>query len=506
LLWLAAVWTLAPACWCAGADEESPSGRPMVKLSVREAAALGLGSGIGVRVASLDVDVARLDVVFEESAFDTVLTGSGFAEDVNLPIPITYFPGGKFFIATKGGSLALTKRLLIGTTLRLGYDLLGNFTPDNPFDAVDPNWVATASVTVRQPLLRGGWLGYNRSRIEAARERARQGEHGVRLAALNVALGASTAYWELVRARENRSAAELSLRRAKEFRETVRQRIEAEKLAPTVMPEAEANVEVQRDALFAGELAIRNAEDGLRRALSEPEGLQGRGIVPTDAPDVAGAEAPEGNVERAALENRPELRIRALDLKVAKIDLKRAGNERLPDLELSASLGYSGLDNDPLNTTGRIVSGDYPTMGVSLTFSMPIGNRAARSRERKGRLDVRRAQLEMRRAEQQVIEEVRQAANLVPRLRARVDAAETIRKAREESLSRVRDRFDVGQATSLDVVTAQERLAVAERDVIFARVDYRIAVAGLQAAMGTLLEDMGLGPIRAERRRRGPKG
>lgn len=486
--------SLAALCLPArpGRAEDLRNDRPVFRLSLHDAVVLCLKQNVDIQSAGLDVGVSELDITVEKAKFDPRVTATGYWQDNAQPVSSPFYNAERSFVGSFGWSLRVDKKFVTGTLLGLEYGMSSSFTPDYDYDNADPGYSPNVTLRLNQPLLKGGWVQYNSSGVRLSRERLTGSRETLRVKSLGLALQTSIAYWDVARTRESLVAAQQSLKRAEEFLEIVRQRVAAQTLAQSVLPDAQANLETQLDAVYAARIDIRNAEERLKRVMNLESDLAGSEIDPTDTPKVSPVPMDISNAERTALENRPELRVAASQATQARILVQRAKNEKLPELDLTAFVQYSGLGSDLGTGHTTLANGYYRSEGIGLIFKLPIGERSARAALGKSEYQLHKSRLSIHQTEQQVVMEVRQFHNLLPRLQKQVEAALVIQKARQESLDRVRDRFDVGQATSLDVVTAQEKLAVADRDLIFARVDYNTTLVQFYAAAGILLQHLGI--------------
>src|SRR5437870_13631185 len=101
------------------------------------------------------------------------------------------------------------------------------------------------------------------------------------------------------------------------------------------------------------------------------------GIAPPRSPDF------EPNVVagiKLALELRPDYRQSKLDIENKHITVALTKNEELPRLDLTASLGLIGLDDDFGTSAQRILARDKSSWSVGATFSIPTCNRDSRGR------------------------------------------------------------------------------------------------------------------------------
>jgi len=90
-------------------------------------------------------------------------------------------------------------------------------------------------------------------------------------------------------------------------------------------------------------------------------------------------------------------------------------------------------------------------------------------------------------AERQVDAELTAQLAALDAARAKIDITQTSVAAATEDLRVLQERYRLGVATIVDVLTSQEALNQAEVDVVVARFDYLRAKARLEALIGRTL-------------------
>jgi outer membrane protein TolC len=162
---------------------------------------------------------------------------------------------------------------------------------------------------------------------------------------------------------------------------------------------------------------------------------------------------------------------------VRAADLARRGAaaERYPTVQVSADYGVIGPS--PTNAHG--------TFGVTAAVRMPIfegGRVQAEIQQADAALQQRRAEYQDMRG--RIDAEVRSAFLDLTSAANQVGVAESNRTLAQDTLTQARDRFAAGVADTIEVVQAQESVAVAEQDYISALYAHNIAKATLARAMG----------------------
>jgi outer membrane protein TolC len=466
------------------------------------------GCLLAALVENYEVQIARIeplrsaeDVTAARAEFDPTVTLSASQENKKEPtsdslvatIPPSGVATNKEDVSTV--SAAVSSRLMTGGVASLEYTFMGTTQPTFPFTTLDPRYDTSTFIRLTHPLLKGVGLGVNRTQIKVALSAKRARESDVETAMISTAFETTRAYWDLVRAREAYRASLASLKRAKDFRNLVRERIDAGALAPKEIYDAEAQVAAEEDAVEGSRTDVRNTEETLKRAmnLKGQEGILGRmRLLPVDRPALTEEPMNMPALEARALALRPDLRSVKEGRVQTELERRLAWNQRLPELNVEAHYGQLGLGADFGDSMERMVDANYKQYGVGVEFAWPILNRGPRARYRQSIHTKRQASLRVEDLEQGIVLEVRTSVRGVERTAHRVKATRAIQKARQEALDAMIDRFNAGKATSFDVVQSLERLALADRDVQNALADYRIALSTLHRAVGDLLEWQGL--------------
>jgi outer membrane protein TolC len=124
-----------------------------------------------------------------------------------------------------------------------------------------------------------------------------------------------------------------------------------------------------------------------------------------------------------------------------------------------------------------------------MTFSYPIGNRAAENAERGARASLRSARLAYDDLESRIVSEVRSSHRRVLFEAEAVAAAETSVSLARRQLEAEEARFREGLATNFQVLEFQEDLTLAQFNLVQARAEFAKARAALARSQGLPVED-----------------
>lgn len=258
----------------------------------------------------------------------------------------------------------------------------------------------------------------------------------------------------------------------------------------------EEAVAAREGELLQAQVASRLAAQALRLLLAPDAGDPLARALPQPAGD-GGIALPARDLEaslQASLVGNAEVLLARRSLESRRIRLAVATHDRLPSLDLQASLslnGYRDTGPDAEPPEGAFGSTNR-TMAIGATLTLPLGGRQATAAFRQRKADVESALLQQQALEAQVVSSVEQAWWNIQSLeeQARVAAArvESARKSAEAEDARYR----VGKATTRDVLDAEAILKEAELMAERARLDALKARVDLEAVRGSLLDALGL--------------
>ena len=326
---------------------------------------------------------------------------------------------------------------------------------------------------MNQPVWTGGRVG---SAVSAARADILAGQENLRRIEAEVLGGVIVAYVDVRRDQEALRIRQNNVQVLTRQLEETDARFEVGEITRTDVAQAQAR-------LAAAEAQLRSAEAELAISRAEYAAVVGQnpGDLDPEPPLAAILPPTVDQAYEAAERNNPQVRqaIYAAQAAAARVSSARA--ERMPNLSLSGTVGWSGLA-DPFEPSdySRNVSG-RATLTVPI-FTGGLTNsrvRAAREREAASEQSVEQA----RRAAQQ---NVTRAWSQLLAARANIGSTDVQVRAARIAAEGVRQEQQVGLRTTIDVLNAEQELRAAELAQITARRDEYVAAASVLAAVGRL--------------------
>jgi outer membrane protein len=477
-------------------DVEFSKDMKFLNLTLKDSIILALQNNYDIKIAKLEPIIKEKDINVARSGFDPTLRITGETEDSEQPSNSQLQLGigsgiGDFRRDTNTLLARIEKLIETGATLSLEYNLGRTFLDPAPFALIHPWSDSSIEAKITQPLLKNAGIFYNRSKIYIARNDKKKSILQLKETAIEVINSVQIAYWELVKAIEELRVRRKSLERAEDLLRQNRIQVKVGTLAPIDVLEAEEGVARQVEGIVVAENDIKDREDDLKLVmnLSNDSILSDAAIMPLDKASFEIKDVSFDESIKIALESRPDLFEKGLDIANARITVKQKRNELLPKLDFEAGIRYEGLAGNYGNANDSVFSQDFQSEFFGVTLEVPLGNREARSNYSKAKLEARQSILNWSKIEQDVVVEVRKAVRQVKTNVERIKASKKAEELARERLRAEEKKFKVGRTTSLEVVRAQADLAVQEGRATNALVDYQISLGDLDAAMGTILEN-----------------
>lgn len=188
-------------------------------------------------------------------------------------------------------------------------------------------------------------------------------------------------------------------------------------------------------------------------------------------------EFPGESALTSALQQRPEMKALAAQMRSLELQEKAAKAENLPKVSVIA--GYSLQGTHPNNA--------IPAYSFGAELSMPIytGGRIG-AVTAKAQIEIKKLQQQRQELENQIGQEVKTSQAELKAARTQVDVANSTVELAKEEVTQARDRFSAGVANNIEVITAQDELARASDQQIAALYRYNQARADLARATGQM--------------------
>ena len=457
-----------------------------LRLGLEEAIQRTLENNYKIQVASYSPAVETTRVVEADAAFDAVAFTDVTKNHIDRPTGSQLSAANADLLNSDYG---VRKVLPTGTTVSAAYAFNRTYS-SSAFQQINPEYTSNFILEMRQPLLRGFGVDFNRSMIVLARNDRGISDQAFRQQVRDVVRAVEEYYWRVVQTRRDVAITARLMADYEAIYEYLVAR-QAFDVSPVQLAATKANLEEARTQFVVRVSNVYDAEDRLISAMNSPDVHLANDIeiIPIDVPRLDGLTIDRLAEVQTALEYRTEIRQQELRVESAKIVVGRQKNLELPLFDLTFRTTFDGLAGGADRSFDELTRGKYVEYFVGVRFEVPIGNRGPKAAHKRAKLqhDQQAAQLKS------ALEDVILDTNLA--VRAVTTAFDAIGPSFESAEAREREVDSiVARAERKDFVVlnqelgSRQSLAAARRTMLGAMVQYNVALIDLERAKGTLLE------------------
>ena len=495
-----------------------PWWRPAVLHALREPADLrpldldaliisALAYSPRVRAVSENVLIQETVVVEAQAAFDA----RAFAESKffrrSQPIGNLLETGGppRWREEDWGFSAGMRKRTPLGGSWEIA-QRIGIQDSNSRFFVPKQQGNARMSLSFNQPLLNGFGKTYNTALIVLAELDTTLAVDETSTALQQQLTSIAESYWELYFQRSVLVQKRQHLARASVILGELERRRDIDALESQIV-RAQAAVAARQAELVRSQANIQTIEARIRALTNSPELTANprAEMIPVDQPGTVRLDVSLQDALVTALQHRPEVDAASQEIRAASVRLNMSRNELLPALDLVLETYVMGLDAD--YDIGQSWADQYsvgePSYSAGLVFEVPLHRRAAKARLQRRSLQLRQVTEQFDETVKMLLADVEVAVEnvnagyqeMVGKYRAMVAARAEV----EYATSRWQQLSGEDRSASLlleDLLDAQDRLVLEEFGFAYSQHTYTISQTELKRAMGTLLEQEGIEPVR----------
>jgi outer membrane protein len=390
-------------------------------------------------------------------------------------------------------------------------------TNTNAFATFSPQFNSTFKAEVTQHLLQGAGIWVNKRFMYQALNDRRIADSGFRQQILYTINQVETIYWGLVQAYEDVQAKDRAVEQSSKLASDDRKQLEIGTMAPLDVVNADQSVASDKQALISSQLALNYQQQIIKQAIARnlnDAALSAAAVVPTDRvsiEEIPEEKQPIEDLVKQAFQQRPELEQAVLTLRNDEITLKGARNALLPQVDILAYLGGSGVAGTynpncqpvfgtcPSGGTGgfgtalqNTYNNSSPDKGVGFNITIPIGNKFAQSVQARSLMEYRQAELRLEQLYTQIRMQVVNQQFALTNDRAQVLASTAARDYNRQSLDAEQKKLKLGASTTALVLAQQRSLAISEDSLIAAQASYAKDRATLYQILATTMQHYGI--------------
>ena len=458
---------------------------PELSLKIDECRALALENNLDLKSQLFNPIIAEENISEAEAYFEPLFFSNFSFAKTDTPTSLTldasqseYFynnPGLRIPLRT-GGEITLSTPF-------------SRVETDNEFSTLNPSYESDLSLSINQPLLRGGGVRRNTHAIRVARYGSWIARARTKLEVIRVLAAVDRVYWRLFAARQELRVRKQEYDLATAQLASAQRMVRAGQAAEIEILRAEDAAAQRFEAIILAENAARDRERDMKRILNK----KGLGmetatiIISATEPNPVHYQLDTKRLMEYALQNRMEL---------LELELQIASNESLIDYEYNGTLpllsvnytyNINGLGPEADDAYDLMLRNRFADQRVGLVLQIPIGNESAKSRWRRALWQRRQRLASKRQREALIKQEVLNTADQMEANWQRVVASRKSTFLAERTMKAEQRQFELGLQISTEVLDAQARFANAQSAEIRALTEYQIAQVDLAYATGSLL-------------------
>ncbi|MBI5775255.1 MAG: TolC family protein [Verrucomicrobia bacterium] len=445
-----------------------------------------------IQIHSLEAAIGEERYRAEKGIFEPEFVGGFEAVDRRRPNTTEQIRSlfqSEFNERNRTYSAALESLVPTGAKIRVGYsaqDLNNNL--NTGFG--NGEWLTTIGVSITQPVLRGGGFGVTLAGIRAAAIGSEISFQDYRRGVMELLTQAEGTYWDLYQTQEQMEISRASLRIAETLLSDNRKRLELGKGAEIDVWQAESGVAQRQAILNEAAQRLATAQSQAATFVANPWTTNAAVLVAADAPGTGGPVPDFGAAWARAYELNPAYVSVLKQAELQGLRVKVARNQRLPQVDLKAGYGFSGIGASPGGSWDNAIDHKFLNLSFGVEMHIPLGGGVKSLHELRGAelRHVATAQA-VTRVETSLANSLRAGINSVTAYLENVARYGKVVRFNEDVLKTQLARLDAGKVNSRDVLQAEEDLFRAKISALENMTRYQRAMLELEFLIGSLLKD-----------------
>lgn len=479
------------------------------QLSLEEAIRRTLATNLNIQIQDVQTDIEKSRIAIEKGAFDPVIEASSTFQKNRFPQNAQEFvsSGGPLGLGALSGepnifaeenlrnAITFSGRRYTGLSYELAYNLniIENTINDTSSSSLySPEYTSILSLRITQPLARDSGPEVNLAPIKIARRNRDIAYAELQATLQQTLVEMLLSYFEFVYANE-----EYNIRRAevdvfKLLIQKTQKRLEKGQGSVRQLLSIRATHAQSIDRQILAEKNLAEARSRLKEFMQPEDYTTEPNLLPSGWFTLKLPEVSRRDIIDSTLANSPELLRYQFELERDRLELKVALDQARPQLNLTAAVGNTGLDQD---VNQALYSGfDRSTYSaeIGIVYSRPWDNSAAEGRVREVKKQRRQTELEIKRIQHQAVARALRYYDELAIQQRRYANAYSIRKFMEQEINEEEILVEKGQKTLVETLEFYQHLYESKIRELSVMRDLNRAKANLWFANGTLLAKLGI--------------
>jgi outer membrane protein len=480
-----------------------------LKLGLRDAILLALENNSNVQIEETQVEAQKFNLLGQFQPFDPVIQSGLNINRSSSPAyselqGVGISANSTFNSLIQSGTASYTQTFSPGTNILASISSTKS-SVNNSFFYFNPNFSSLLSITITQPLLKGGGRFANTAQIRIARRSLAQSRSSFEAEVNDAVLQVVNLYWNAVQARGALDVQQKSMQLAGASYDRDKRSLELGALPPLDIYRSQSEVAARKVGVIQAAYALTQAEEALRIAVGADRDPQFNKLEfdLTEKPQTTGElENIDADAALAqALSQRPEIEVAKDSLANDADSIRLAHNQLEPNLSLQGFYQSNGLGGNEYNlNTGQLIAPGgfgssmsqlfgfgYPGYGGQLQLTLPVRNRGAKSMLGNALVSRTRDLYGEGQIREQITREVHDAVHQLEEAKDALTAGTASFDLAQKTLTSEQRKYELGAETNFFVLDAQTKLAGAELTLLQTQISYRIALAAVGHSTGDLL-------------------
>ena len=354
-------------------------------------------------------------------------------------------------------------------------------------ESQDDTGTGSWEASVTQPLLKGGGIDVNMASLRISRNQEQQNILGLKSTLIDTVTQTIVAYRSFLQANHQVKISKASLKRSKANLDVNKLLVETGRMPAMDVIQAEADVANKE---FLHQQILNQLDSARLNLINQLDIDKHTQIIPTEMIQIDKIEPDLRTCTDLAFKNQPTYLQALLNLKILKINLVVAQNNRLWDLSLQANYSSTGKyskQNFPSGFERTDLNSDQWTLGLSLSFPL-YGDLTREQQIITAKTNLRKAEISLQETRFSIELAIKDAVRNVNSNRTQVELATKARILAEKQLAVEQEKLNVGRSTNFQLVTFQNDLVNAQNNELNAKIAYLNALSRLDQIIGTTLD------------------
>ncbi len=352
-----------------------------------------------------------------------------------------------------------------------------------------PEFVSTSTLTLTQPLLKDFGPSANLAEVRLQKSALKSSRYDLNATALRILRDVASAYFEMAFAQENIRVKEEAVAVAEALARDNQRRLDEGRMAPIDVTQAKSRVSEAREELLLAQNFLSQRRNTLRELTRDQFELDGDAFTVDPAFIVRTAPAIDREQSLVTLFKTNPTYLASVELTESEdIRIAYARNQRWPRVDLKASFGYNGMNDDFSDSYKDYSNRDQPTYSVGLVVNVPLGDRTGRARLAEARSRKRQALLALKRSEVVLLSAFDTAQRDITNAAERIRLVQDSVSLAAASLDAQQRILGTGKTTSYEVAQAQRDLSSARSRELATLVDLNKSITQFEFVLGTIAD------------------